>query len=90
MQKPKQKRFRNPNAKKGELKVGFGRESVHDNPELLFCHHPEERTAKGDAITLMDFFHHAKLDGSQLSLVQELEARGYDIRTLKLTIQKKV
>jgi hypothetical protein len=85
------KRWRAPKAKPGELKVQWGKLPNEFCPDLTFswgkgCH-------KADVNLL--YYH---LTGKRFwpgsyehdpGLVEELEKRGYDITTLKFTIQKK-
>ena len=80
------KRFRLPSAKPGELKVAFGKEP-HYNPDLFYCHGGDGATSQ-DGQMLGLFFE--RTDGLwDRTLRKELEARGYDITTLKFTIKKK-
>lgn len=82
------KRWRAPNAKPGELKIAYGKEP-HDSPDLIYCWSGNGAT-KRDANMLMYFFGFATLPESKLTLVKELESRGFDITTLKFSIQQKV
>ena len=85
------KRWREPKAKDGELKAQWGK-LQHDTPDLCY--------AWGDGCSRRDgHLLHNVLTGERFSpglpvksekgLVAELEERGYDITTLKFSIQKK-
>lgn len=52
--------------------------------DIVF-HYP----SKPDGHLLHDFFSYAKLAGAGKSLLEELEARGYDLATLKFSIERK-
>ena len=84
------KRFRSPKAKPGELKAQWGK-LPHDTPDLCY--------AWGDGVSRADgHLLHNVLSGERFrpgsferdpSLLDELKARGYDLTTLKISIQKK-
>lgn len=85
-------RQRRVEAKPRELRARWGLDDVGDGPDLVFawgegCH-------KGDAALLSDLFNHAKLYGyiqcaeNNKSFLQHLKERGYDISTLRFSIQK--
>jgi hypothetical protein len=86
------KRVRIPSAKPGELKMCWGRERRGEPPELILCY--GEGAGKRDA-NLMHY--HLCTDRPTFdprnrfdpSFINELEARGYDITTLKFSIKKK-
>lgn len=81
----KHKRFRLPTAKPGELRVAYGKERF-DRPDVFYCHgaHGADRS---DARLLSHFFEEVKgLTGKTLR--QELEERGYDITTIKFSVQQ--
>lgn len=82
------KRWRTPSAKPGELKIAYGKEK-YDSPELMFCYGGSGAT-KRDTNMLMYFFCEATLPENKKNLVAELESRGFDITTLKFSIQQKV
>ncbi len=90
------KRYRTPTAKPGEIKIVYGRIDRHNNPDLcvawgsgtdmkctgsLMMHAITEKTLR------------AKFPGPgheyQPSLIEELEARGFDITTLRFSVMKK-
>jgi len=90
------KRWRTPVAKRGQLKAAFGREDRHSKPELLYAwggggaQSPDARVL---AAAFEDKRHGYGFPSMRLeerpSLIEELEARGYDITTLRFTIQQK-
>jgi len=80
------KRYRTPKTKPGELKVVYGK-LLNDNPDILYCH-GGEGADKADARLLAHFFENVNWP-NDLNLGQELERRGYDITTLRFTIQQK-
>lgn len=87
----KAKRFRAPKAKPGELLVRYGK-LPNDSPDVVI--------AWGDGASKRDgaFLYYrlacgrpALLPGGkpEISLIEDLEARGYDITTLRFSIMKK-
>lgn len=82
------KRFRKPKAKDGELLVKYGKE--YGDEDLFYCY-PENECGMGrDSKMVMLAFERTVIfqeDGRTLR--QELEARGYDITTLKFSVMKK-
>lgn len=79
------KRLRAPKAKPGELKVAWGKSE--GSIDLFYCH-GAAGAGKPDARLLSHFFESVTyFEGRNLR--QELERRGYDITTLKFTIQIK-
>lgn len=91
------KRWRKPTAKQGELKVAYGKLDRWSDPDIIFCWGPG--TSGRDSRLLHLFFgtERPRTDYSVIppritfdkSMLQELEARGYDLTTLKFSIQKK-
>lgn len=95
------KRWRTPVAKPGELKIAYGRVDRHEGPDIVYCwgpgtsrrdtlllHHrlgsPQVELVHGDdAVKLGRNWNFGK------SFLDELEERGYDLTTLKFSIQKK-
>lgn len=85
-----------PRPRPGQLKVQFGK-LADDGPDIIY--------ARGEGIPSADgrLLHHflsaprAYFDlqarpfgiAYEPSLIEELEARGYDIKTLKISIEKK-
>lgn len=83
------KRFRTPVAKENELLVKYGKE--YGDEDLFYCYPENECGMKRDSKMMMIAFERTVLfqeDGRTLR--QELEARGYDITTLKFSIMKRV
>lgn len=89
------KRLRKPKLKDGELRVYWGR-SQGDNPDVVFAWQGEP-SMKRDSLLL---YYHMGIqrpdpNGYPLyskmrpSLLKDLEARGYDITTLRFSIMKK-
>ncbi|WP_395326958.1 hypothetical protein WBP06_09575 [Novosphingobium sp. BL-8H] len=91
------KRWRTPTAKAGEIKIVWGRVDRHNRPDLC--------VAWGDGTDMRctgSLMMHAltekrlrsKFPGPgyeyEPSLIDELEDRGFDITTLRFTIEKKV
>jgi hypothetical protein len=91
------KRYRSATAKPGEIKIAYGRASRHDDPDLCVAW-GAGGAAKPDARTAMNAFTEKRLayafPSMQIeerpSLIEELEARGYDIETLRFSIQRKL
>lgn len=89
------KRLRKPKLKDGELRMYWGREP-HGNPEVMLAWLGDSAMKRD--INLL-FYHlccqhpdpHAKPIFSKMnpSLIEELDARGYDLTTLKFSIMKK-
>jgi hypothetical protein len=81
------KRWRKPKAKPGELKVAYGRGDHGDGPDIYYCH-GASGADRCDARMISSYFDDIKgLDGKTMR--QELEVRGYDITTMKFSIQQK-
>ena len=87
------KRYRTPTAKPGELKAGYGREDRHCSPNLVYVWGGEggqKPDARVLGSALEDKRHGYAFPSMVLeqrpSLIEELEARGYDITTLRFTI----
>jgi hypothetical protein len=90
------KRYRQPVAKPGELKIVYGKPGRHDEPDLCVAW-GGGGADKSDGRTAMHALTEKRLGYSfpsmaieqRPSLVEELESRGYDITTLRFTIQRK-
>ena len=80
------KRYRRIEAKRGELRAGYGRLERGDRPCVVYAWGPG--TGKPDSRILCNALEENPVYGGK-TLVQELEARGYDLDTLKFTIQMK-
>ena len=87
-----------PRARPGQLKLQWGKLADH-NPDFIGCH--GEGVPKADVNMLFCFISQKirRLDlddpNNQLgfydpSFIEELEARGYDTRTLKISVEKKL
>lgn len=84
------KRYRALTAKPGELKLGWGREDRHDSVGIMAAW--GEGCARGDGTFLFSLNQptYNYKGGVEKAFLQELDARGYDLSTLKFSIQKKV
>lgn len=80
------KRYRTPVAKDGGLLVKYGQE--HGDKDLFYCWPNNECGMKRDSRLVMMAFEQRDIYEGK-SLREELESRGYDITTLKFSIQKK-
>ena len=91
------KRLRTPKLKDGELRMYWGKPSRHDNPDVVLAWQGDQ-LMKRDTNMLHYYMCSKRPDPlakplysvMQPSMLEELEARGYDITTLKFSIQKKV
>ena len=91
------KRLRAPKLKDGELRMYWGKPSRHDSPDVVLAWQGDP-SMKRDTNLL--HYHlcskhpdpHVQPIFSKMlpSLIEELQAHGYDITTLKFSIQKKV
>lgn len=89
------KRFRRPTLKDGELRVYYGK-LPHDNPDVIYAWQGDSSMKRDNALLFYHFGSkhpdpHVQPIFSKMnpSLLEELEARGYDITTLKFSIMKK-
>lgn len=90
------KRLRTPKLKDGELRMYWGREP-HDRTAEVMLAYQGDRMMKRDTALLYRFLCSKRPDPMaepifskmDLSLIEELEARGYDLTTLKFSIMKK-
>ena len=83
------KRFRAPKAKPGELKAQWGK-LPHDTPDM--CYAWGEGVNRADARLLSNALggkNYLPGLGLEPSLIDELEKRGYDLTTLRFSVQKK-
>jgi hypothetical protein len=91
----KKRRWRTPTAKPGEVKIVYGRASRYDKPDICAAW-GADGAAKSDARAVMHALTEKRLGYAfpsmaveqHPSLIEELEARGYDITTLRFTIQQ--
>jgi hypothetical protein len=81
------KRIMVPVAKPGQLLVKWGRPSRGESPDLMFAW-GAEGAAKSDARVLSSAFEECDVFDGQ-NLRQVLQERGYDITTLKFSIEQK-
>ena len=81
----KKKQYRSPRPKPGQIKVAWGRARDCD-PQLVAAWAAGGGATAGYIMTSLTEKYAPK---SGRSLVDELEARGYDITTLKFSIEKK-
>jgi hypothetical protein len=79
------KRYRMPSAKPGELLVKYGKDEFGEE-DLYFCY-GANGACRADSKLLSSAF--SRDTGSGKSLLKELEDRGYDITTLKLSVMQK-
>lgn len=79
------KRWRTPTAKPGELKAAYGR--VDGELDLGYAWGGSGAEKSDSRILMRALEENNVYDGK--SLRQELEERGYDITTLRFSIQKK-
>ncbi len=89
---PRKRRYRLVKAKPGELRVAYGKAEWYDNvPEIVFAW--GDGCLSGHTYPVMDAFCGRMEERSgpngRPSMVQELERMGYDLTTLRFTIQKK-
>lgn len=91
------KRYRTPTAKPGEVKIAYGRADRYDSPDLCVAWGAgADMKCTGRLVmnALTEKTLHPKFPGPgheyRPSLIDELEARGFDIETLRFTISKKV
>jgi hypothetical protein len=97
------KRYRRLRAKPGQLRAAWAKPDEHNNPDL--CYSWGEGTKSADGHLMHWAFssprartnYDAPLGSPRYlwsvyddSFLQELEKRGYDLTTLKFSIQKKV
>lgn len=82
----KRKRWHIPVAKPGQLIARFGREYGGGRPDLLYAY-GGGGASKPDSRILMNALEEAKIFEDR-SLRQELELRGYDITTLRFSIER--
>lgn len=84
------KTYRSPRPKDGQIKCQYGK-LPHDAPDICFvwgdgCR-PEDARMLYNLITSKPFHPLDKTFGK--SFLENLEERGYDIETLKISVEKK-
>lgn len=89
------KRLRKPKLKNGELRMYWGREP-HDSPDVMLAWQGDQRMKRDTNMlhSVMcskrpDLFAKPLFSKMNLSMIEELEMRGYDLTTLKFSIMKK-
>ncbi len=89
------KRFRTPKLKDGELRIYWGK-LPHNSPDVVFAWQGDSSMKRDSALLHYRFGSkhpdpHAKPIFSKMepSLLEDLEARGYDLTTLHFSIRKK-
>lgn len=90
------KRLRAPKLQDGELRMYWGRESHDRAPDVILAWQGS-KTMKADTNLLHyvmcsqhpDPHKHPIFSVMRPSLIEELDARGYDLTTLKFSIKKK-
>jgi hypothetical protein len=90
------KRWRTPVAKPGEIKIVYGKAERYDAPDLCVAWGTgADMKCTGSlmmhVLTEKRLRHKFPTGGTEYvpSLIEELEARGFDITTLRITIQRK-
>lgn len=89
------KRWHTPTAKPGQLKIVYGREDRYSRPDVVVAW-GGHGADKCDARMAMHALTEKRMTRAfpsmdiifEPSLIEELEARGYDITTLRFTIQR--
>ena len=79
------KRFRTPKAKDGQLLVKYGQQ--YGDRDLFYCWPENGDGMRADSRLLMNALERVEIYDRK-PLRKLLEERGYDITTLKFTIQK--
>jgi hypothetical protein len=82
------KRYRKPQAKPGELKISWASHERGDPPCLVYSWGDGISRGKSDGAVLSYFFETHQWPEKR-TLAAELDARGYDLTTLRFSIQKK-
>lgn len=72
--------------KEGRLSASWGYTKDQATEDIYFNNGPG--TARGDAHLLHYFFDCVKEPNNKRNLIDELVARGYDLKTLRFTVEK--
>lgn len=80
------KRIHTPRAKPGQIIARWGRPGPREYPEVVYAW-GGDGAAKSDARILSNALE-GPMEHRENGLLKELEARGYDLTTLKFSIQK--
>ena len=91
------KRLRTPKLQDGELRMYWGREPHDRTPDIMLAWQGDSLMKRDTALlhyvmcSKKPTINLGKVDWSamQPSLIEELDARGYDLTTLKFSIKKK-
>lgn len=91
------KRLRKPKLQDGELRMYWGRERTVEPAEIMYAWQGD-RSMRGDSALLYYAIGSRHPDPHVMpifskmkpSLLEELDARGYDLSTLKFSIKKKI
>jgi len=82
------KRYRRPNVKEGQIIMQRGK--VDGEPDM--CIFYGDNTPRCDRSLVMNYLCSTRLNWQQNvepSLIEELEKRGYDLETLRFSIERK-
>lgn len=74
-----------PSPKSGQIKVGWATEK-HEKPQLQFCFRGDALMKRDINLLMNHFYITPTLLGT--TLLDELKSRGYDLSTLKFSIDK--
>lgn len=84
-------KYGQPSAKFGQIKIQYGY-SKHEGEDHFMCYGGHENSRR-DVRLLMSSINekrYNRISGKyENSLMEELEERGYDLRTLKISVEKK-
>lgn len=81
------KRFRKPVAKPGQLLARYGRVDRNDRPDIVYAWGGHGASSPDGRLLCRAFEDIKVLDDK--TLAEELVARGYDLETLKFSIEQK-
>lgn len=90
------RRYRTPTAKPGEVRIAYGKADRHSEPDICAAW-GGQGADKSDARMVMHAMTEKRMGYTfptmeteqRPSLIEELEARGYDIATLRFSIMRK-
>lgn len=82
-------RYRVPTPKPDQISVVWGKADSFASPSLVYVY--PDRDGKSDCRVLMEAIEEPRhrTGETRRSLAAELEARGYDLTTLRITIRRK-
>lgn len=81
------KRIGSWSAKARQIRAGWGRSDSHETPSVIYAW-GGDGARKGDAMIVAGFFERVR-DESGMTLLRRLEENGYDLSTLKFTVDLK-